>query len=209
MLKGSIWSSTLLSRCGGYQSSPPLPSPFSFPFPAPIPSPLLSPSQSPSPSPSSSPLLLSFPSPHQPPFLSYTHPLVSTSVPVPILHLFARLHPRSRYHSVPVRITVHVPVLTPEPVPVSVSTPDSDPAPPPRPSDLVRYSARVQTPGPANGAVGCRQAPLPVCTDDDACGMRWPAAKQKRTIAGDVLLPSSPPDAEIRWSLNLTCALPV
>ena len=53
----------------------------------------------------------------------------------------------------------------------------------------------VQTPDLANGAVGCSQAPPPVCTDGDACGMRVPAVKQNRIAAEDVLLLSLPPDA--------------
>ena len=62
-------------------------------------------------------------------------------------------------------------------------------------------NARVQTPGLANGVVGCPQAPPPVCRDDEACGMKVPAVKQKRNAAEDVLLPSFPPDAGTRWSV--------
>ena len=43
-----------------------------------------------------------------------------------------------------------------------------------------RYDALVPTPGLANGAIGCSQAPPPVCRNDDACGMRVPAVKQKQ-----------------------------
>ena len=44
-----------------------------------------------------------------------------------------------------------------------------------------RYDALVQTPGLANGAVGCSQAPPPVCRDGDVCRMRVPAVKQRES----------------------------
>ena len=59
-----------------------------------------------------------------------------------------------------------------------------------------------------NGAVGCPQAPPPVCRDDDAYVMEVPAVKQKRIVADDVLLPYPPPDAGNRWSVSPTWALP-
>ena len=65
-----------------------------------------------------------------------------------------------------------------------------------------------QTPSHANGIVGCSQAPLPFCRDDDACGTKVPAVKQKRIAAKDVLLPSLLPDVGIRWSLSPTYVLP-
>ena len=52
------------------------------------------------------------------------------------------------------------------------------------------YDVRVQTRGLTNGAVGCSQAPPPVCRDGDACGMKELAVRQKRIAAEDVLLPS-------------------
>ena len=42
-----------------------------------------------------------------------------------------------------------------------------------------RYNAGVQIPGIANGAIGCTQAPSSVCRDDDVCGMKVPAVKEK------------------------------
>ena len=90
-------------------------------------------------------------------------------------------------------MTVHVPF----------PTSDSNPTLPPR------YDALVQTPGLANGAVGCSQAPPPVCRDGDACGMEVSAVKHKRIAAKDVLLLSLPLDVETRWSVSPTCAIPV
>ena len=69
-----------------------------------------------------------------------------------------------------------------------------------------RYDTLVQTPGLANGAVGCSQAPPPVCRDGDACGIKMPAVKQKRIAAEDVLLPSLPPDVGTRWSVSDLCS---
>ena len=62
----------------------------------------------------------------------------------------------------------------------------------------LRYNVCAQTPGRANGAVGCPRAPLPVCRDGNACGMKVPAVKQKRTAAKDVLLPFPPSDGGTR-----------
>ena len=42
-----------------------------------------------------------------------------------------------------------------------------------------RYNAGVQTPGFANGAIGCTQAPSSVCRDDDVCEMKAPAVNEK------------------------------
>ncbi|CAM9153002.1 unnamed protein product [Ascophyllum nodosum] len=151
VLNGIAWSSTLLlSRCGGYQSSPPPPYfPLSsFPFRSPIPSP----------SPSLSPLLLLFPSPLPSP--SCARSLVSTPIPV----------------SVP----VSVPAPTPVPIPILGSFARSPPPPfplplcprphyrsrafsRPRPRSLLpvprtrllpRYNTRIQTRGLVNEAVG-------------------------------------------------------
>ena len=72
-----------------------------------------------------------------------------------------------------------------------------------------RYDALVLTPGLTNGAVGCSQAPPPVCRDGDACGMRVPATKQKKIAAEDVLLLSLPPDVGTHWSMSPTCAVPI
>ena len=70
-------------------------------------------------------------------------------------------------------------------------------------------NARAQTSGLANGAGGCPQASLSVCKDDVACGIKGPAAKQRRITAEDMLLPFPPLDAATRWSVSSTCALPV
>ena len=130
------------------------------------------------------------------PFPSCVRLRVSTPVPVPvpILRSFVRLYPRSRSRSVP----------------------DSGPAPDPvrsfphlEPGYLSWYDARVQTPCLANGAVGCSQAPPPVCRDGNACGMKVPTVKQKRIAAEDVLLPFLSPDVGTRWSVSPTCALSV
>ena len=72
-----------------------------------------------------------------------------------------------------------------------------------------RYDALVQTPGLAHGAIGCSQAPPPVCRDGDACEMRVPAVKQKRIAAKGVLLLSLPPDVGTHWSMSPTCTAPV
>ena len=99
--------------------------------------------------------------------------------PVPILCSSSGLHPRSRHRSL---------------------------LPVPRTRLPPRYNARVRTPDLTNGAVGCPQAPLPVCRDDDACGMKVPAVKQKKNTAEDVLHASPPPNAGTRWSVSPTCA---
>ena len=156
--------------------------------------------------------------------------------PVPILCSSTGFHPRSRSYPVlapvPVSIICHfahlhpilVPAPSPSPSPFTSPTPTPFPStfspPPPippvtpfvpsRPSDPVnQYNAHVQTPSLTNGAVGCLQAPPPVCRDDGACDMKLPAVKQNRIAAEDVLLPSPPPDAGTRWSVSSTCALPV
>ena len=176
-----------------FASLPPSSILFSFPLsPSPFPSPLQSSLSSPFPS----GVQLRVPTP--------------VPVPVPVLPFFVRFHPRSRSRSVPVPMTAHVPVT------VSVPTPDSNPAPAPVRSFLPlgsgyppRYDALVRTPGLANGAVGCSQAPPPVWRDGDACGMRVPAVKQKRIGAEDVLLLSLPPDVGTHRSMSPTCAVPV
>ena len=61
-----------------------------------------------------------------------------------------------------------------------------------------RCNARTQTLGLAKGAVGCPPAPLLVCKDDDACGIKVPSVIQKRNDAEGVLLPFPPPDAGTR-----------
>ena len=52
-----------------------------------------------------------------------------------------------------------------------------------------RYDARVKTPGPANGAVGCSQAPPPVCRNGDACGVcvSWTLTDRASTITSNIL----------------------
>ena len=113
------------------------------------------------------------PSPLPSPFPSCAPSFTSTPVPVAApspfpLPLRPRPHdrPRPRY-----RLRSH-PRLRSRPRPRS-------PLPAPRIRLAPRYDALVSTPGLANGAVGCSQAPPPVCRDGDACGMRVPAVKQK------------------------------
>ena len=131
--------------------------------------------------------------------------------------------------SFPSYIVRHL-VPTPIPAPSPLSSPSPSPFPSPFRSPFLprlrscprrrsllplprtrlplRYNARVQTSGLADRAVGCPQAPLPVCCRDyDACEMKGSAAKQKIITAADVLLPSPPPDAGTRWSVSLTYTL--
>ena len=137
---------------------------FSFPFPL-------------SSSPFPSPLLSSLPSPFSSPFPSGVRLRVPTPVPVPVpapspLPFPFPLRPRPHDRSPPrYRLRSH-PRLQSRPRPRS-------PLPVPRTRLPPRYDALVQTPDLTNGAVGCSQAPPPVCRDGDACGMRVPAVKQK------------------------------
>ena len=113
---------------------------------------------------------------------------VAALVSVPIVPSFARLHASSRSRSVPVPITIQVSVPAPTlilpPIPIAPSSP-SDPV-----SPSVQCSC-TSTSGLAKRAVGCPQAPLPVCCRDyDACGMKESAAKPNIIAAADVLLPS-------------------
>ena len=59
------------------------------------------------------------------------------------------------------------------------------------------------------GAVGCPEAPVPVCRGDEACGIKVPIVKQERIAAEDVPLPSPLSDAGTRWSVSPTGDLPV
>ena len=166
------------ARLDSRSRSPSVPITVHVPVPAPVRS---------FPSPFPSPLLLSFLSPLPSPSTSRVCPRVSTPVPAPVpfssLRSFARFQPRSRSRVEPVLITVHAPVSVPVcPLPVS------------RTRLLPRYSAHmVHTPGLASWAVGCPQAPPPVCRDDDACGMKVPAVKQKRIAAEDMKTCYFPP----------------
>ena len=142
--------------------------------------------------------------------------LVSVPAPVPVSILCPSmgLHPcpRSRSHGVPAPVPISgsfvrlisVPVPAPSPSPFTSPLPSLFPPP-----FAPRYDTRVKTPGLANGAVGCSQAPPSVCRDGDACGMKVPAVKQNRIAAEDVLLPSLLPDVGTRWSVAPTCALAV
>ena len=67
----------------------------------------------------------------------------------------------------------------------------------------------VQTPGLLKRDVGCPQAPPPVCREDNACGTKMAAVKQKRIAAEDTLLPPASPDAGTCWSASPICALAV
>ena len=82
-----------------------------------------------------------------------------------------------------------LPVPTPSPSPSPFTSPFPPPSPSPfPPSTLIplltpfllpvsptrltpRYNARVQTPGLANGAVGCPEATILICKKGDAYGM--------------------------------------
>ena len=143
---------------------------------------------------------------------SFVRQLVPTPVPAP--------SPLSSPSPSCVRSLASTPV--PAPAPSPSPSPFRSPFPPrlrsfPRPRSLLplprtrlplRYNTRAQTSGLANRAVGCPQAPLPVCCRDYvACGMKGSAAKQKIIAAADVLLPPPPPDAGTRWSVSLTYTL--
>ena len=141
------------------------------------------------------------PSPPRPRPMPRSRPALLHSLPPPLplpLPLNPRPldRPRPRY-----RLRSH-PRLQSRPRPRSLF-------PAPRTRLPTRYDALVPTPGLANGAVGCSQAPPPVCKDGDACGMRVPAVKQKKIAAEDVLLLTLPPDVGTHWSMSPTCAVPV
>ena len=124
---------------------------------------------------------------------SFVRHLVPTPVPAP--------SPLSSPSPSCVRSLASTPV--PAPAPSPSPSPFRSPFPPrlrsfPRPRSLLplprirlplRYNTRVQISGLANRAVGCPQAPLPVCRDYVACGTKRSAAKQKIMTAADVLLP--------------------
>ena len=129
-------------------------------------------------------------------------------VTVPVLRSYSRLRPRSRPRPRSFFLRSFSCLLL-RPRPRSCSRPRPVPVLVPRTWLPPRYSTRVQTPGLANGAVECPQAPLLVCKDDGARGMKVPAVKQKRIDAKDVLLTFPSPDAGVRWSVSPTCALPV
>ena len=92
------------------------------------------------------------------------------------------------------------------PTPLLSPLPPPTPIPPPtpfassRPSDPVTPSVRCAftDTGPCDRAVGCSQAPLPVCRDVDSCGMKGPVVEQIRIAAEGVLLPSLPSDVGTR-----------
>ena len=158
---------------------------------------------------------------HPRPVFIFAAVLISVSAPVhvPILCSSTGLHPRSRSHFAFLR-SPPPPFSFPfRPRPIHrlrlCSRPRLRSHPRPRSLLLVprtrlspRYDACVWTPGPANESVGCSQAPTPVYRDDDACGMKVFAVKQKRIAAEDVLLPSPPPDAGTRWSVSRTLLYP-
>ena len=143
------------------------------------------------------------PSPNSRPHFHLTFvPSPSTRLSFP---LRPHLHHRSSPHS-----------RNPDPDTVSVPAPGSDPAPGylrsfltlrhGYPFDTMRV---LQTPGLVNVAVGCPQAPYPVCRDGDGCGMGVLAVKQERNATKYVLVLSPPPDAGTSWIVFPTCALPV
>ena len=138
-------------------SSSPFPSPLltvlaSVPVPVPVPLRRSSTGPHPRPRPRSRPVLL------RSPLLPFPFPL----------------RPRPHDHSRPrCRLRSH-PRLQSRPRPRSL-------LPVPRTRLPPQYDALVQTPGLANGAVECSQAPPLVCRDGGACGMRAPAVKQKKS----------------------------
>ena len=152
---------------------PPSPTLFSFPLSSsPFPSPLQSSLTSPFPSPFPSGVRLRTPSPFPPRPRSRprSRPALLRSLPPPFpLPLHPRPLDRLRSH----------PRLQSRPRPRSLP-------PAPRIRLPPRYDALVPTPGLANGAVGCSQAPPPVCRDDDACGMRVPKENRRRRRATSV-----------------------
>ena len=81
-----------------------------------------------------------------------------------------------------VRSSTSTRVLAPAPTPLpSLFT---SPFPSPTPTWLPpRYNSRVQTPGLANGAVECLQAPPPICRDNVPFRMKVPAVRQRRIVA--------------------------
>ena len=116
--------------------------------------------------------------------------------PVPALVLVPIFTPW--FASTPVAVPVPAPAPSPSPSPFTSPFPPSTQfclrsrprlqsryrlhslLPVPRTRLPPRYDARVQTPGLANGAVGCSQAPPSVCRDGDSCGMKAPVVKQKQ-----------------------------
>ena len=188
--------------CGFLRFFAPLPpSPILFSFPlssSPFPSPLQSSLTSPFPSPSHPVFVYGSPPPSPSPFpprprsRPRSRPALLRSLPPPFPLLLRPRpldRPRPRY-----RLRSH-PRLQSHPRPRSL-------LPAPRMRLTPRYDALVPTPGLANGAVGCSQAPPPVCRDGHACGMRVPTVKQKKITAEDVLLLSLPPNVGNHWSLS-------
>ena len=105
-----------------------------------------------------------FPFPPRSRFRSCSRLAFVLSLPPPLQF---PLRPRSHHHSRPhSRPRPHSRFCSPS-------------RPPSRPRSLplvtrhclspLRYNTHAKTPGLTNGAVGCPQAPLPVCRDDNAC----------------------------------------
>ena len=202
-------STTILRFLALFRLPPALPNPTLVPVivvPVPISATLLASVPVPVPVPircsSTVPTPVPVPVPVPSPLPSSAPSFTSTPVPVPAPSLFPfPLRPRPYDRSRPrYRLRSH-PRFQSRPRPRSL-------LPAPRIRLPPRYDALVQTPGLANGAAGCSQAPPPVCRDGDAYGMRVPAVKQKRIAAEDVLLLSLPPDVGTRWSISPTCAIP-
>ena len=146
---------------------------------------------------------------------SYSRP-VPVHVPDRILRPLSRLRlrPRSRSLNAPFPVPAFVPRPIPPPVPVPVPAPDSvavtvhsfsylGPRYPLRTNPLAHSS------GLRNEAITCTQAPLTVCKEDDACGMKELCVKQKRISAEDVIQLFAPLGAGIRPSESPIFALPV
>ena len=142
---------------------------------------------------------------------------VPAPVPVPILCSPTGSHPRTRSRSRPRSYLAFLrsspPPFSFPPRPHHRSRPRSRLCSRPRPRSLLSvpltrlppwYDARVQTPGLANGVIGCSKAPRPVYRYGDACGIKVLVVKQERIAFEDVLLPSPPPDDGTRWSVSPT-----
>ena len=150
------------------------------------------------------------------------------SCPVPVLDSFSRLHAQTCYRSV--RIPITVPITVPTPVPVPAPFPSLFPPPTPFPPTFLALDpipVPVRSFPPLDLVIPSVQCActdtrlcewsyrvpasitLPVCNDDVACRKKVRAVKKTKTVAKDVILQFSLPDAKTRWSISPTCALTV
>ena len=152
--------------------------------------------------------------------------LVSVSVPIhfPSLRSFFRFRPRSCFRP-PSRsqsrfrltLVISPPTLLPFVLPLHACV-HRCPRPSLRFRSLIsvprawlpsRYNSPAQSPAFVNRATGAPLTPLPVCRDDDACGIKVPPVQQKRIVAENVLLSIPPPDPGTCSSVSSTCVLPI